>query len=58
MAQRMPTRKLSPNALETMPARVGPSEQPTSPAKARRANRAVPPFRREAEALLKILGKV
>ena len=56
MAQRMPTRKLSSNALEIMPVRVGPPEQPTSPAKARRANRAVPPFRRAAEALLKVPG--
>lgn len=39
------------------PTRVGPPEQPTSPAKASRANIAVPPFRMVTEALLNVPGQ-
>lgn len=43
-------------ALDTIPTKVGPPEQPTSPPKASSANKAVPPFGREADALLKVPG--
>jgi len=35
---------------------VGPEEQPKSPARARKANIAVPPPRMEADAILKVPG--
>ena len=56
IADKMPTFKLSPKWLETIPTRVGPLEQPKSPANAISANIAVPPPRMEAEALLKDPG--
>lgn len=40
-----------------MPVTVGPPEQPTSPARARKANKAVPPRRIAAEALLNVPGQ-
>ena len=39
-----------------MPTKVGPPEQPKSPARASRANSAVPPPRMEAVAMLKVPG--
>ena len=58
IAARMPA-FISPPALsETNPTRVGPPEQPTSPASARSANIAVPPPFIEAEALLNVPGHI
>ena len=51
MAERMPIRRLFWKVLETAPAKVGPPEQPRSPARASRANMAVPPPLMEAVAL-------
>ena len=51
-----PIFKLSPNAPDTIPTSVGPPEHPTSPPNASRANNAVPPFGRAADALLKVPG--
>ncbi len=55
-AARIPLLRLSPYTPETKPASVGPEEQPRSPASASRANRAVPPCRMEATAILKVPG--
>ena len=52
----MPILRLLPQALETNPARVGPPEQPRSPARASKANMAVPPRGIMEEALLKVPG--
>lgn len=57
MADNMPIFRLLPQALETNPARVGPPEQPRSPARASKANMAVPPRGIRAEALLKVPGQ-
>ena len=57
MAERMPIRRLFWKVLETAPAKVGPPEQPRSPASASRANMAVPPPLMEAAALLKVPGQ-
>ena len=54
---RMPARRLSPKALATAPATVGPAEQPRSPASAISANRAVPPRCMEADAVLNVPGQ-
>lgn len=51
-----PAFRLSSIAPDTRPTIVGPAEQPTSPPRASKANRAVPPFGRAAEALLKVPG--
>lgn len=53
----MPILRLLPQALETNPARVGPPEQPRSPARASKANMAVPPRGIMEEALLKVPGQ-
>ena len=52
MAERMPIFRLSRKAPETKPTRVGPVEQPRSPASASRANLAVTPSRNETAARL------
>lgn len=44
--------------LETNPENVGPIEHPISPARASKANIAVPPYRIEAAALLKVPGHI
>lgn len=56
IAPKIPAFKLSEKALDTSPTKVGPPEQPRSPANARNANMAVPPPRIEAEAILKVPG--
>ena len=43
MAASTPSLRLSPAAEETMPASLGPAEQPRSPPRARRQHSAVPP---------------
>ena len=56
-AARIP-RLISPShRSETAPTREGPAEQPRSPASASMANIAVPPPRRDAEALLNVPGQ-
>ena len=45
-------------ALETNPTKVGPTEQPKSPAKASKAKSVVPPARSEAAAVLKVPGHI
>ena len=57
IAAKIPALKLLPNLPETKPARVGPAEQPRSPAKASIAKSRVPPPLIEAEALLKVAGQ-
>ena len=47
---------LSLKILDTLPTIVGPSEQPTSPASAKKANIAVPPFFIIDEDILKVPG--
>ena len=54
----MPSFKLFDICPVTKPTSVGPPEQPTSPANARRANMAVPPFFKVADALLKVPGHI
>ena len=54
---RIPVRRLSLNKPEATPTVVGPREQPTSPARASRANMAVPPVRIFALAILKEPGQ-
>ena len=54
--KRMPFRRLSPKALAANPTTVGPLLHPKSPARARRAKRAVPPRGIEALAILKLPG--
>ena len=56
--ERMPSLRLPDAASDTNPTRVGPAEQPTSPARARRAKSAVPPFLSAADALLKEPGHI
>ena len=56
MAAKMPFFRSSEAAADMYPTSVGPPEHPRSPPKASSANRAVPPFFREAEALLKLPG--
>ena len=52
LAATIPILRLSLNTLETLPTIVGPSEQPTSPASAKKANITVdPPFILEADML-------
>ena len=53
---RSPSFKLSPSRPDTIPTKVGPTEQPISPPNASSANRAVPPFGIAADALLKVPG--
>ena len=56
MAAKIPAFRFSPSIPDTIPTTVGPPEQPTSPPRANRANKAVPPFGKAAAALLKVPG--
>ena len=56
-AARNPIFKLSLKMPETVPTRVGPDEQPRSPARARNANIAVPPADAFSAARLKTPGQ-
>ena len=58
IAANMPIFKLSPKADDTIPATVGPPEHPTSPANANSANINVPPFFKDAAALLNVPGHI
>lgn len=49
-------RRLSPSCPDTKPTNVGPPEQPKSPARASKANMAVPPRLMEAVAMLNVPG--
>lgn len=53
---KMPILRLSSNALDIVPTRVGPPEHPRSPPSANSANIAVPPLGRAADALLNVPG--
>ena len=57
-ADSMPIFILSLKVFATKPTSVGPPLQPKSPAKANKANIAVPPVRKEAAALLKLPGHI
>lgn len=57
-AVKIPIFKFSDAKLEIPPTSVGPPEHPTSPASASSANIAVPPFLREADALLNVPGHI
>ena len=56
IATKIPAFKLPEAAVEIYPTRVGPPEHPKSPANAKKANIAVPPFFIRADALLKLPG--
>ena len=58
MAAKMPFFRSSAARLDTAPTTVGPPEQPRSPASASNANKAVPPFRIDEDALLKVPGHI
>ena len=58
IAASIPVFRLSEHALDTIPTKVGPPEQPKSPANANKANKAVPPFFNNAAALLKLPGHI
>ena len=58
MAARIPFFKSSEAMPEIYPTSVGPPEHPRSPARASRANSAVPPFLMEAAPLLKLPGHI
>ncbi len=58
IAARIPARSSPLKHPEMNPASVGPPEQPTSPASASIANRAVPPPLTAAEALLNVPGHI
>ncbi len=53
----MPAFKSFPERPDISPANVGPAEQPRSPARASKANIAVPPPRMRAEARLNVPGQ-
>lgn len=53
---KIPIFRFSDAISETNPTKVGPPEHPASPASASIANNAVPPFLREADALLNVPG--
>ena len=55
-ANKIPSLKFPWLLLKIKPTKVGPLEHPKSPAKARNANRAVPPFLKQEEAILKVPG--
>lgn len=57
VATKSPLCKLSWKVSETTPTKVGPMEQPRSPASANMANIAVPPFFIVFEARLKVPGQ-
>ena len=58
MALIIPVFKLPPRVSATVPTRVGPEEQPRSPARARSANMVVPPVGMDAEAMLNVPGHI
>ena len=58
MAANIPFLKSLDCILDRYPTNVGPPEQPKSPARASSANIAVPPFRMDADALLKLPGHI
>ena len=53
----IPREILPPKISAARPVIVGPNEQPTSPARARNANIAVPPPLRRLDAILKVPGQ-
>lgn len=55
-AHKIPFFKLPPIRSDTMPTKVGPPAQPRSPARAKKANRAVPPLLICTAARLKVPG--
>ena len=57
-ADKRPVLRLSFNERDTNPTVAGPREQTVSPAKARRANIAVPPFGHFSEAKLYVPGHI
>ena len=57
IAAKIPTLRSSLNRADTVPTTVGPIEQPTSPANARKANIAVPPRLSVAADKLKVPGQ-
>ena len=54
---RIPDEMLPPRRSAAKPVRVGPAEHPTSPARARNANIAVPPPGRTPAAMLNVPGQ-
>ena len=58
IAANIPFFRSSEAMPDTIPATVGPDEQPISPASASRAKRAVPPFLIQADAILKVPGHI
>ena len=58
IAASMPGFIFPPARFDIMPTRVGPLEQPKSPARASIANIAVPPVRSDTAALLKVPGHI
>src|SRR5699024_180890 len=58
MANRIPIFKLDWKASEMFPTKAGPVAQPKSPARAKRANMAVPPRGIRLEARLKVPGHI
>ena len=58
IAHARPALRLSEQAPETIPTIVGPLEQPISPARAKSANIAVPPFGSLAEAMQNTPGHI
>ena len=56
LEDKIPIFILSLKTLDTLPTIVGPSEHPTSPASAKKANIAVPPFFSIDEDILKVPG--
>lgn len=57
IAHKIPILRLSLNKPDINPARVGPREQPTSPERASKANKTVPPFFIALDALLNVPGQ-
>ena len=58
VATKIPVFILPPAAFETKPIRVGPAEQPMSPARAKSANIVVPPLLIFAAQRLKVPGHI
>lgn len=56
LENKIPIFILSLKILDNLPTIVGPSEHPTSPASAKKANSAVPPFFSIDEDILKVPG--
>lgn len=57
IANKIPIFKLLPKLSDTYPTKVGPREQPKSPARAKNANMEVPPPRIVFDAMLKVPGQ-